>query len=188
MQDDRVRRAGLVIGIVAVAAGLYGAFVAGSSDRGEVVGIVDLKLNLYAVNTTGGLVLAGIGILAVIAVLSRTPVPMWTASGIAGLMALYGLLAWRDDTGNSLGFDGRTISLLLGLCLSFAALACGLAPADLSLDRVPAWTTNRSATRSTARPHHHAGPPRQAERVHRTMMRELIDAFDRADADDACAS
>ena len=117
-----------MIGIVAVAAGLYGAFVAGSSDRGEVVGIVDLELNLYAVNTTGGLVLAGIGILAVIAVLSRTPVPMWTASGIAGLMALYGLLAWRDDTGNSLGFDGRTISLLLGLCLQLRRAGVGWLP------------------------------------------------------------
>ena len=88
-----------------------------------MVGIADLELNLYTVNVAGGLLLAAIGVLAVIGALSRTPVPMWAASGIAAAMAGYGLLAWRDDTRNPVGFDGRTISLLLGLALSFAALA-----------------------------------------------------------------
>ena len=123
MEGESVRRAGLLIGIVTIVAGLFGAMVAGSSNRGEVVGIADLELNLYTVNVVGGLILAGIGILALIAVLSRTPVPMWIASGVAGVMAIYGILVWREDTRNPLGFDGRTISLLLGLCLSFAALA-----------------------------------------------------------------
>ena len=123
MQDEGVRRAGLVIGIVTIVAGLFGAMVAGSSNRGEVVGIADLELNLYSVNVVGGLILTGIGILALIAVLSRTPIPMWIASGVAAVMAAYGILVWRDDTRNPLGFDGRTISLLLGLALSFAALA-----------------------------------------------------------------
>ena len=123
MDAEPVRRAGLLIGVVCVVAGLFGAMVAGSSNRGEVVGVADLELNFFAVNVPGGLILAAIGVLALISVLSRTPIPMWIAAGTAGVMALYGLVAWRDDTRNSLGFDGRTISLMLGLCLSFCALA-----------------------------------------------------------------
>lgn len=123
MEAEPVRRAAMVIGLVAVVAGLIGAVVARSSNRGEIVGLTDLELNLFTVNVAGGLVLAAVGVLAVISVLSRTPVPLWVASGVAAVMAAYGLLAWRDDTRNPLGFDGRTISLLVGLALSFAALA-----------------------------------------------------------------
>ncbi len=112
-----------MLAVLAIIVGVVGMAVAGTSPRGVVVGVGDLELNLYSVNLTGGLLVAAIGVLALIGVLSATPVPLWVASGLAGLLALYGLAAWRDDTRNPLGLDGRTISLLLGLALSFAALA-----------------------------------------------------------------
>ena len=134
MDGEGVRRAGLLIGTVTIMADLFGALVAGSWTRGEVVGIADLELNLYTVNTVGGLILAGIGILAVIAVLSRTPVPMWIASG-------RGRRPWR-----STGSSCRTPTLATrsawtvarSRCCSACACAAsppwrGQGPADLSL-------------------------------------------------------
>jgi tetrahydromethanopterin S-methyltransferase subunit C len=117
-----LRRAQIVVATVAIVAGVVGAAVARTSRRGVVVGISELDLNLYTVNLAGSMLLLGIGVVAFTSVLSDTPVPMLVAAGLSAALALYGLLAWRNDTRNPLGFDGRTITLLVGLAASFAAL------------------------------------------------------------------
>jgi hypothetical protein len=117
-----LRRAQIVVATVAIVAGVVGAAVARTSRRGVVVGIGELDVNLYTVNLAGSMLLLGVGVIAITSVLSDTPVPLFVAAGLAGALALYGLLAWRDDTRNPLGFDGRTITLLVGLAASYAAL------------------------------------------------------------------
>ena len=113
----------LVLSAVAVLAGLAGMVSARSADRGEIVGLSELELNLYTVNIAGGLALAAIGVLAATSVLSNTPLPLWIASGLTGALALLGLLTWRDNTDNLFGLDGRTVSLLVGLASAYAAVA-----------------------------------------------------------------
>ena len=90
----------LVLSAVAVLAGLAGMVTARSSDRGEIVGLSELELNLYTVNIAGGVALVAIGVLAATSVLSNTPLPLWIACGLSAAMALLGLLTWRDNTDN----------------------------------------------------------------------------------------
>jgi hypothetical protein len=113
----------LVLAAVAVLAGLAGMVTARSADRGEIVGLSEIELNLYTVNVAGGAALAAIGVLAATSVLSNTPLPLWIACGLSGALALLGLLSWRDDTDNLFGLDGRTVSLLVGLASAYAAVA-----------------------------------------------------------------
>jgi hypothetical protein len=117
-----LRRAQVVVATVAIVAGIVGAAVARTSRRGVVVGLSELDLNLYTVNLAGSLLLLGIGVVALTSVLSDTPVALFAAAGLSAALAFYGLAAWRDDTRNPLGFDGRTITLLVGLAASYAAL------------------------------------------------------------------
>lgn len=117
------RRAALVLGIVAVVASLVGIAVAGTSRRGVVVGIRSIELDLYSVNLTGAVLLGFIGVLALVGAWSPSTLPLWIASGVSALLVVYGFAVWRDDTRNPVGFDGRTMSLLLGLSVSFGALA-----------------------------------------------------------------
>ena len=137
----------LVLSAVAVLAGLAGMVSARSSDRGEIVGLSELELNLYTVNIAGGVALAAIGVLAATSVLSNTPLPLWIACGLSAAMALLGLLTWRDNTDNLFGLDGRTVSLLVGLAAAYAAVAWA-ASAPCGLGCAP-WTTRRSPTSST---------------------------------------
>ncbi len=119
-----VRRAELVIGVIAVLAGIAGIIAASSSTKGVIVGAPDVELSFYTVNVTGGFLLVGIGIVLLVGLAADTPVPtLWVAAGVSALGAVVGLLTWRDDTRNVLGVDGRTVSLLLGLAVSSAALA-----------------------------------------------------------------
>ncbi len=137
----------LVLSAVAVLAGLAGMVSARSADRGEIVGLSELGLDLYTVNIAGGLALAVVGVLAATSVLSNTPLPLWIASGLTGALALLGLLTWRDNTDNLFGLDGRTVSLLVGLASAYAAVAWAAArPAGLGC---APWTTRRSPTSST---------------------------------------
>jgi hypothetical protein len=117
-----LRRAQIVVATVAIVAGVVGAAVARTSRRGVIVGLGELELNLYTVNLAGSMLLLGVGVIALTSVLSDTPVPLFIAAGLSAALAVYGLLAWRDDTRNPLGFDGRTISLMVGLAASYAVL------------------------------------------------------------------
>jgi hypothetical protein len=113
----------LVLSAVAVLAGLAGMVTARSSDRGEIVGLSELEVNLYTFNIAGGVALAAIGLLAATSMLSNTPLPLWIAAGLSAALALLGLLTWRDTTDNLFGLDGRTVSLLVGMAAAYAAVA-----------------------------------------------------------------
>ena len=106
----------LVLSAVAVLAGLAGMVTARSSDRGEIVGLSELELNLYTVNIAGGVALAahrraGRHERAV----QHAAAPLDRLWAEHGALALLGLLTWRDTTDNLFGLDGRTVSLLVGL-------------------------------------------------------------------------
>ena len=119
MTADR-RIATLILAAIAIAAGLAGAIVGLGEPflaaQGQNVG------KLFAMNTAGGLLTIGGGLLALVAALSRKPL-LAVLAGLAFLGAAGLTLLGVGRSFNYLGGRGNTLSLFLMLGIGLVALA-----------------------------------------------------------------
>lgn len=124
---DRVARAQIVLGVITVAVGLVGLFLARDLDFADTAGVLigwgDLELKFMAYNPLGAAVTIAVGALGVAAGVSRRAVIAWAVSVLGAAMALQVVLQWRPDGDNVLAASGRNLGFALFICIGFAATA-----------------------------------------------------------------
>ena len=115
---DRVSRAQVVIGGIAVAVGALGLFLArelGFTDpAGALIGWGDYELKYMAYNPLGALLTVAVGALGVAAGVTRRQALAIVAAAVSALMALQVLVQWRPDGDNLLGGSDKHRTTLFG--------------------------------------------------------------------------
>jgi hypothetical protein len=131
----KINRFQIALGALATFFGLVGFYVARNIDFEASVGVETgfpgYEIHLMPFNRLGALLILAVGVVGLVAGLTRKPPIGYVAAGAAMLMALQVVVQWRDGQTNLLGTAGQNLSfdLLLAIGFGLTAVLARYAPA-----------------------------------------------------------